>query len=451
MSKPVSLAVLAALAVAPLASAQIAPEGWVLDWADEFDGPAIDAARWDVRTRADSFNNELQYYLPEQVSLLDGNLRITATDEPFAHRDYRSGLVESKTTLRYGRVEVRAKVPTGQGIWPAIWLLPIGTDWPTGGEIDIMEHGGSTPSVVSSAYHWGDTPGGPSSYVFHEHSTGELWPDAFHTYSVEWTPQSIRYFVDDVNHFTVTPDMAPISGTPMNLILNTAVGGWFDGDPDATTVFPQHFDIDSVRVYEKVSPADKDRLLNGDFEDGGDPWLLFGNAYVETHDPDATPARFAFEGEGGRALKMFGLFDGSDGRSYAFQDLIAVQPGDELVLSAMTRTNGDDSIAGTGNVAGMFLEFYSTYGEKLSTEWVAAADGAIAEDVWLERTLAGVAPAGAAYVRAGFDFDQSGVDGGAVWFDAVTLVPEPSAAGLLLMAGGVGLARRRRRGARPLC
>ncbi len=442
---PMSPACPAAVAMLLLTAAgSAAPAGWDLAWADDFNGAAVDADRWEVRTRADSFNNELQFYLPEQVSLLDGNLRITATDEPFAHRQYRSGLVESRTTLKFGRVEVRAKVPTGQGIWPAIWLLPKASAWPTGGEIDIMEHGGSNPFAVSSAYHWGDTPGGPSNYVVQQHSTGEAFPDAFHTYAVEWTPTAIRYFVDDVNHFTVTPDIAPISQTPMNLILNTAVGGWFDGDPDDTTVFPQHFDIDSVRVFEKASPADKLTLQNGAFEQGAADWVLIGNSYVEAHDADSTPASIAIEGEGGRALKMFGLFDGTDGRSYACQDLIAVQAGDELVLSAMARTNGDDSIAGTGNVSTMFLEFYSAYGEKLATESIVAGHGEMEEDVWVGRTVAGVAPIDAAYVRAGFDFDQPNFEGGAVWFDRVTLVPEPTT-GAALMIAAIGLAGRRRR------
>ena len=431
----------AVFGLAPVAAAQ---SGWNLKWADEFNAPTVNAATWDVRNRADSFNNELQYYLPDQVGVVSGNLRITATDQPYGGKPYRSGLVESKPTLRFGRVDVRAKIPTTKGIWPAIWLLPIDTAWPLGGEIDIMEHGGSRPNVVSSAYHWGDNPGGPSQHLSHELNTGTRWPDAYHTYSVEWTPTAVRYFVDGVNHFTVTDQQAPISRTPMNIILNTAVGGDFDGNPNARTVFPQTFDIDYVRVYDKASPADKTRLLNPAFEQGRQNWNLSGNASVERNDLGRTPVATAVEGDGGQALKLYGLFDGSDNRSLAYQDLIAATAGEEFTLSASVRVNGDDPLAGTANAGGMFVEFYSAYDEQLGREWLQVADASTAEDLWLAHSLTAVAPADTAYLRVGFDFVQPAFDGGAVWFDGVTLVPEPTSAALLLAGGGLLLRRRRR-------
>lgn len=228
------------------------PAGWVLKWEDHFDAPAVNDELWDVKDRRMSWNDEKQYYLPEQVSIHDGNLRLTATNEPHDGRDYRSGLVWSDRQLRYGRVEVRAKIPTTKGIWPAIWLLPTDVDWPTGGEIDIMEHRGSIPTEVSSAYHWGDNAGEGHKYLSKRYDIGTDWPEGFHVYAVEWEPTEIRFYVDGENYFTVTDKEAPISSTPMNIILNTAVGGHFDGDPTEATVFPQHFDIDYVRVYEKA-------------------------------------------------------------------------------------------------------------------------------------------------------------------------------------------------------
>ena len=235
---------------------------WKLTWKDEFDNGNIDPTKWDVLTRKNNSNNELQHYLPDQVAIVDGKLRITSTDEPFDGKPYRSARLESKVAQAYGRFEIRAKIPTTKGIWPAIWLLPRFVPWPTGGEVDIMEHAGSQPTVVSSAYHWQNQQGN-HQYVFDTHTALDggqpiIWPDGYHDYVVEWEPNEIRFYVDGVNHYTVTNAMAPISSTPMHVILNTAVGGNFDGNPDGTTVFPQLFDIEYVRVYEQGILGDLD-------------------------------------------------------------------------------------------------------------------------------------------------------------------------------------------------
>ncbi len=231
--------------------------GWALTFSDEFDGQAVDTEKWEVLNLKDSHNDEKQYYLPEQASIVDGVLRLTATHETHDGKDYRSARLESWFTQAYGRFEARAKIPTTKGLWPALWLLPRNVRWPLGGEIDIMEHGGSKPQQVVHAFHYADEAG-KHDYVHHAYTTEQAdgdpvqFPDEFHVYSVIWTPTEMVFYVDGVESYRVDKQQVPVPDTPMSIILNSAVGGWFDGDPDETTVFPQHFDIDYVRVYQRV-------------------------------------------------------------------------------------------------------------------------------------------------------------------------------------------------------
>jgi len=249
------MCVLSAVLSAPTAAQVPDVPGWELLWHDEFDSTRLDADHWEALDRKDSYNNEKQYYLPGQVSVHDGRLRLTATSEPIDGKLYRSGLVRTWEEDIYGRWEVRAKLPSTQGMWPAIWLLPRDAPWPTGGEIDIMENRGNEPEVVSCSYHWGqDIPG--HRFVFNEHgannSNGPVdFQSGFHNYAVEWEPNEVRYYLDSDLVFTLSDDRAPISNTPMSLIINLAVGGDIGGDPDETTVFPQEFVIEYVRVWER--------------------------------------------------------------------------------------------------------------------------------------------------------------------------------------------------------
>jgi beta-glucanase (GH16 family) len=230
--------------------------GWTLTWHDEFDGPGIDLTKWEVLTRRDSYNQEKQYYLPAQAAVAEGLLRITSVLEPYEGKPYRSARLEGRFEQAHGRFEIRAKIPTTQGMWPALWLLPRTKRWPLGGEIDIMEHKGSEPHTVSSAYHFADKTG-KHRYVtaryqaIDESGWAVRWPDGFHVYAAEWDPKEIRFYVDGVEHFRTTSAEVSISSTPMHVILNSAVGGNFDGDPDASTIFPQLHLIDYVRVYKR--------------------------------------------------------------------------------------------------------------------------------------------------------------------------------------------------------
>ncbi len=245
--------------------------GWQLLWHDEFDGTSLDTANWEAMYRENSYNNEEQFYLPEQVAVVDGHLEITATDEPYGSKLYRSGRITSQELFGPGRFEARIDLPTTQGMWPAFWLNPDQVQWPTGGEIDIMENRGSQPYVTSSAYHWQTDPGpccDQHEYVSRQYSAtvdGEPvnFHDGFHTYAVEWNETQLLFYVDDQPFFRVveTTDR-PVFEVPKKIILNLAVGGDFGGDPDESTVFPQQMLVDYVRVWQPQTGTPGD--YNGD-------------------------------------------------------------------------------------------------------------------------------------------------------------------------------------------
>jgi beta-glucanase (GH16 family) len=251
--------------------------GWELVWHDEFDGDEVNQQHWNRIRLKNSFNNEKQFYLPEQAAVDDGRLRITATNQPLEGKPYRSARLESVQKYGPGRFEARIDLPTTQGMWPAFWLLPNGVQWPTGGEIDILENRGSQPFLVSSAYHWQTNPGPCCSqhkFVFDEYTADDEQGNpvnfhaGYHVYAVEWEATQLRFYVDGQLHFTVNeipnnfPNPRPIFENPMNIIINLAVGGDFGGDPDGTTIFPQHMDVDYVRVWQRQTGTTGD--YNGD-------------------------------------------------------------------------------------------------------------------------------------------------------------------------------------------
>ena len=208
-------------------------------------------------------NNEQQYYTdrPENVIVEDGVLKITALKESFQGSRYTSArvLTEGLFEKEYGRFEARIKLPWGKGIWPAFWLLGEDSDgaiWPQIGEIDIMEYKGQEPNVVHGSAHMpGNFAGNPitKTYTFEN----DRLDTSFHIYGIEWSPERINYYVDDILYQSITPeDMDEGSewvfndGREMFMILNVAVGGSFVGPPGADTVYPQTMEVDYVRVYE---------------------------------------------------------------------------------------------------------------------------------------------------------------------------------------------------------
>jgi beta-glucanase (GH16 family) len=268
--------------------------GWQLFWHDEFDGSSLNATNWAAGDRQNSHNNEKQYYQPEQVTVAQGNLHLTATNHPLANKQYRSGLITSKARYGPGRFEARIDLPTTQGMWPAFWLNPNKVPWPQGGEIDIMENKGNQPTITSSAFHW-QKNSGPCCANWHfvtqnYTAKGEGKPvnftTGFHTYAVEWDKNAttnaneIRFYVDGNLHFKVDENSSMSDAnftTPKNIILNLAVGGDFGGDPNDTTVFPQTMLVDYVRVWRR--PTRLSSVYNGD-KHIGSPGYSFATAGV---------------------------------------------------------------------------------------------------------------------------------------------------------------------------
>jgi beta-glucanase (GH16 family) len=255
---------IASLSLPSRGLAQIADvPGYQLSWHDEFDVGENLSANWHLINLQNSFNNEKQYYLPSQDTLLNGNLRITADKpaQPVGGKTYISGRLESLATFPQGRFEARIDIPAGKGMWPAFWLNANAVPWPNGGEIDIMENKGSQPTVVSSAFHYQKDPSIPCCNA-HQYQTlnnpnptNINYQAGFHTYATEWDSVQIKFLVDGVQFFRVLYDPSIMSlanfNTAKNIILNAAVGGDFDGDPNASTTFPQYMDVDYVRVWTK--------------------------------------------------------------------------------------------------------------------------------------------------------------------------------------------------------
>ncbi len=246
------------------------PEGWALVWSDEFDGAALDTTKWTLQlgdgcpSLCGWGNNELQRYTADNYAVGGGLLTITARQE--ADSAYTSTRMNTrgKGDWTYGRFEIKAKLPTGQGLWPAIWMF-FSEDtyggWAASGEIDIMEYIGSRPSEVFGTLHYG----GPApANVFSGDEFGLFsgtFADDFFVFVIEWEEGEIRWYVNNVLYQTQTSDDWYTTGStnpaaPFDhdfyLLLNVAVGGNLPGNPDETTVFPQTMQVDYVRVYERA-------------------------------------------------------------------------------------------------------------------------------------------------------------------------------------------------------
>ena len=246
-------------------------EGYNLLWSDEFNGEELDLSLWNREWREPGWTNkELQEYtqLSNNSFVRDGNLVIKAIKSQKNGEDYyTSGKLtgKKKTDFTYGKVVARAKVPQGQGFWPAIWMMPKDESyygqWPKCGEIDIMEVLGSAVDIAYGTIHYGNPYA--SQQGTYTLTNGTTYASDFHDYSIEWEPGEIRWYVDDELYFTANdwftaeegadekPYPAPFD-QPFFLQLNLAVGGTWPGDPDETTDFTNaEFLIDYVRVYQK--------------------------------------------------------------------------------------------------------------------------------------------------------------------------------------------------------
>ena len=238
------------------------PERTML-WSDEFDGERVDATKWtfEIGTGNNGWgNNELQYYREENTIVTDGSLVIQAKKEDFGGSEYTSSRLISmdKREFEYGRIDIRAALPEGQGMWPALWMLGANFDevgWPSCGEIDIMEALGDDTRRVLGTAHYGVT-GNPSTFRTGRYDLGRDrdYVDEWHVYSLIWSEDSITWLVDDVEFHSLTPAETGNAPWPFNnpffMIMNVAVGGQLPGNPDATTIFPQRMAVDYIRVFQ---------------------------------------------------------------------------------------------------------------------------------------------------------------------------------------------------------
>jgi beta-glucanase (GH16 family) len=249
----------------PHAMVSSSGQAWTLIWADEFDRDGLPhRGRWDYETGYVR-NDELQYYTfsrHKNARVEDGMLVVEAHKEPYRDYDYTSAslITYGQASWRYGRVEVRAKLPAGVGTWPAIWLLGVNifqVGWPDCGEIDIMENVGFDPESIhahvhTKAYnHVKGTEKGTSITVAAPY-------EVFHVYAIEWFEDRIDFFVDETKYFAFQNEGTGWETWPYDqefyLIINLAIGGSWGGMGGVDDeIFPQRFYIDYVRVYEEIN------------------------------------------------------------------------------------------------------------------------------------------------------------------------------------------------------
>ncbi len=259
-----------------LAPIMLSGQCYELVWAEEFNYRGLpDPETWTPLTGGDGFgNNEAQYYTlndTDNVYVNDSLLVITALEEDYGGRSYTSARIDTrdKFSFQYGKIEARMKLPYGQGIWPAFWIMGqnIGeVGWPACGETDIMEMigGNDRENTVYGTVHW-DHNGDHASYGGSYTLDSGIFADTFHVFSVEWTTDFIKWYVDDKQYHVIDIRGAELSEFHQDffILLNLAVGGIWPGYPDETTVFPQKLEVDYIRVYKSSSNIE-DMEISGD-------------------------------------------------------------------------------------------------------------------------------------------------------------------------------------------
>ena len=240
-------------------------EGYGLTWSDEFSGTDINTNYWGFDIGGNGWgNNELQYYTNRNAYLKDGMLVIRAQQESYSGRNYTSARLKTqgKQNFQYGRIDIRARMPEGQGIWPALWMLGKNiteVSWPYCGEVDIMEMvggGSGKDNRVLGTAHWnvgGLTTDYSPTYFGNTKSMSENLSNNFHVYSIVWDSNRIKWYIDDVQyHIMSIDDSASLAAFQKEFffIFNIAVGGNLPGNPNTSTVFPQRLLVDYIRVFQ---------------------------------------------------------------------------------------------------------------------------------------------------------------------------------------------------------
>lgn len=226
-------------------------EHYRLVFRDEFDGTQLDRKVWRTEMRwGPETQGELQRYSPEALRVANGVLTITASKSK-SDRPYTSGTIASfgRFDLRYGYVEMRAKIPAGRGLWPAFWLRP--DDASRTAEIDVLEMLGAAPGRPFFTLHY-EGAGGAAGGYYHSWFNGSDLSTGFHTYGADWQPGSVVWYVDGIERYRVKDPRVP--AVRMYVIANLSVGGAWGGPPNRTTPFPAEYRIDYIRVYQRRAP-----------------------------------------------------------------------------------------------------------------------------------------------------------------------------------------------------
>jgi len=278
LNKSVSLMITFALLITTMFVPKMDAEAaeWNLVWSDEFEGNSLNTSNWVYDTGTGDWgwgNNELQYYTnrTDNVAVSDGTLKITAKKETYNGSSYTSGRIKTLglQSFKYGKIEARIAAPSGQGYWPAFWML--GTNhstvgWPYCGEIDIMEHV-NTEDKVYGTVHW-DSDG----YASYGGSLSGIDVAQYHTYSIIWDKDYITWYCDDVQYHQIAITDSTGGTNEFHeeffLILNLAVGGTWPGNPDETTTFPSTMYVDYVRVYQQGSSISSGSSSSGNTSSG---------------------------------------------------------------------------------------------------------------------------------------------------------------------------------------
>lgn len=399
------------------------PSQWQMVFEENFDATTLDPAKWRIEDAALVKNNELQYYAPDEVYTENGHLVLRSRQRSYGGRNYTSGLVDTigRFALTYGRVEARMKLPRGQGLWPAFWMLPADGAWPP--EIDIMELLGNNPNRVYMTHHWGAWPN--VSHYGCDFS-GPDFSQGYHTFTIEWTPDHINWYVDGVLRCFAS---SPIPDRPMYIILNTAVGGDWPGNPNAQTVFPQYTEIDYVRAWTRGDLVQPNTLWNRSFDDGNavanppiplPAWTVFGNTYKNTN----------VSRTGGASMKVFGNFNGQPNSSGGMQSLVA-RPGEVWSAEVWARHISGDLLA-PGNSAIIKLEWLDEVGGVIGSNQSTVLTSTSAANTWIRGTTGATAPPGAVRARLALLVSQVNNGAGAAYFDDSLLTrvsaPPPCAA-----------------------
>ncbi|MCC5942415.1 MAG: glycoside hydrolase family 16 protein [Balneolaceae bacterium] len=244
---------------------------YTLVWSDEFDGDYLDQTKWSYQEGTGTDygltgwgNNELQYYTArkENIYVKDGKLHLIAIEEDYESMNFTSARIRTinQGDWKYGKFEIRAKLPKGQGIWPAIWMLPTENfygGWAASGEIDIMEMLGHEPNIIHGTIHYGGEWPNNTQTGSKYKLPSRNFSDDFHVFTLEWEKGELNWYVDN-NHYQKINNWhtdsyafpAPFD-QKFHMLLNLAVGGDWPGNPDSTTEFPQKMVVDYVRVYQR--------------------------------------------------------------------------------------------------------------------------------------------------------------------------------------------------------